>query len=96
MAHDRDVITRTLTSILWFVAVWMGAGVVTLISGAPEILALVAAVAAGLLIWSDPMHWLWLPRPDRKQIRRRIADLERVSPSAPAAATMSRQEPAAD
>lgn len=90
------MIRRIATALLWLLATWVGGGSVMYFVGVPAVFAPIAGVAVALLVLWDPGNRLWAPRPDRKLIRRRIADLERVSPSVPDAAAQPQPEPASD
>lgn len=60
---------RTLATILWFFAGWVGAGSVFALSGLPsELGMLVGAVVAALVDW-DPAGWIWAKQPPRRRVR---------------------------
>lgn len=59
---------RTLATVLWFFAGWVGAGGVFAMSGMPNSLGMgVGAVLAGL-VWWDPAGWIWV-KPAQRRIR---------------------------
>ena len=90
------MIRRTVTAALWFAAGWGFGGLLAYLAGIPVVLApAVGLVPASLVAW-DPTGVVWGPKPDRKLIARRIADLERVSTTASGPAPERRMEPAAD
>jgi hypothetical protein len=75
------VTKRTVVAVLWFATGWGFGNLFAWALGAPALLApMLAIAAAGLVAW-DPTGKVWGPQPDRKRIARRIADLERVSPT---------------
>jgi hypothetical protein len=90
------VIRRTVTAALWFAVGWALGGFLAYVAGTPVALAPAAGLVAATLVAWDPAGMLWGPKPDRKRIARRIADLERVSPATSGRAPDHTLEPAAD
>ena len=88
------MIKRTTVAVLWFATGWGFGNLLAWAVGTPAILAPVVALAASGFVTWDPTGALWGPKPDRKRIASRIADLERVSPSAGTTPTLL--EPEAD
>jgi hypothetical protein len=76
---------RTTAALLWLLAAWTGASMVTTFTGLPWLLAPAVGLLVGALVWWDPTGRLWGPPPDNARIRRRLADLPRMSESRRAA-----------
>lgn len=76
---------RTLTALLWLFAAWTGVGALSAFIEVPSVAGLVVGLALAVLVWWDPAGRLWKPRADRKLVRRRLADLQRIPAPPPAA-----------
>ena len=85
---------RTATAILWFLAVWTAAAALAMFEGWPALVAPVAGLIVGALVWADPGEWLWKASSDEAIRRRRLADLDRVPESSMSTDTQRETEPA--
>jgi hypothetical protein len=70
---------RSIATILWFVAAWTFGSLLAGIFGFTTLVEPVLAVVVAALVWWDPSGRIWTRRPDNTIVRRRIADLARVS-----------------
>ncbi len=68
LAESPGVNIRNLSTALWFLAGWSGAGLVVGFFALPTILALVGGLAAAALVRWDPSGRLWT-RPTQRRIR---------------------------
>ena len=77
----RHMAKRALGTVLWFMAGWMGGGLIVSLTGLPAPLGLIPGIViAGLIAW-DPRGAIWSkPRTDNRVVRpinAFAADLER-------------------
>lgn len=69
------MIVRVVGTLLWSAVGWSAAGLVAGLFGLPSAVALVGAIAAGMIVWFDPSGRLW----SRQAPVRRIRPIEEVA-----------------
>jgi hypothetical protein len=73
---------RSIAAFLWLLAVWTVGGALNVFAGSPDLLGPAAGLLVAWLVWQDPGGRIWGARVDRARVRRRLADLPRVTESA--------------
>ncbi len=68
------MIKRVSASVLWFLAAWAMLGLVAFVAALADWLVPFGSAAAAILVYADPLHLFWTPRPQpATSVSRRMA-----------------------